>query len=62
MTAQLVHWARLRVGDLFKTRDDAYLLRVLATFPGGVLVLERGLYVQVHFRPGVQVLRVHVRK
>lgn len=58
MRAVSVPWSSLRPGHLFQSREDAYPLRVLATFPGGVLVVERGVLVRVYFRPGVRVLRV----
>lgn len=55
MRAVSVPWSSLRPGHLFQTREDSYPLRVLATFPGGVLVAERGFLVRVYFRPGVRV-------
>lgn len=55
MRAVSVPWSALRPGHLFKSRDDLYPLRVLATIPGGVLVAERGVLVRVRFRAGVRV-------
>lgn len=57
MKADMVKWTELRVGQLFKSRDDAYPLRVVALVRGGVVVLAAGREVLVFFRPGVQILR-----
>jgi len=57
MKTEVVKWTELRVGQLFKSRDDAYPLRVVRLVLGGVVVLVAGRQVTVLFRPGVQILR-----
>ena len=50
MRAVSVPWSSLRPGHLFQSKDDSYPLRVLATFPGGVLVVQCGALVRVSIR------------
>jgi hypothetical protein len=57
MKTEVVKWTELRVGQLFKSWDDAYPLRVVDLVLGGVVVLVAGREVLVFFRPGVQILR-----
>lgn len=57
MTARLVHWANLRPGDLFQSRDDLYPLRVLLVLSDSVVVSQGLMNWRVYFRPGARVLR-----
>lgn len=57
MKVELVKWTELRPGDLFRSRDDLYPLRVLHVLDFGVLVQQGGRFWKVYFRPGVRVMR-----
>lgn len=57
MKTELVKWTELRIGQVFKSRDDSYPLRVVDLVLGGVVVLVVGRPITVLFRPGVEILR-----
>lgn len=57
MTAQRIPWYYLRPGDLFKSRDDLYPLKVVQVLPDSVLVRQSFRMWRVYFRPGARVFR-----